>query len=60
MESWLELTCFHWVTVAALENGFGWDRRRDTTTWEAHVASERDEGPWRSGGGETKLDSGLF
>ena len=35
-------------------------QKEGTTTWEVHVASERDEGPWRSGGGETKLDSGLF
>lgn len=30
MDSWLELTCFHRVTLAAVENGFEWDRKRDT------------------------------
>lgn len=42
--SWLELTGFHRVTLATLENRFKWDRKRDTTR-EAHAASERNEDP---------------
>lgn len=44
MDSWLELTCFHRVTLAAVENGFEWDRKRDIPL-EAHAVSGRDEGP---------------